>query len=61
MPQPIQVATYAIPLRYYTHIIRGVFLKGSGLGALWPEGAVLLAYGAVVLLAAALRFRKTLD
>ncbi len=61
MPQPIQVATYAIPLRYYTHIIRGVFLKGSGLGTLWPEGAILLAYGAVVLLAAALRFRKTLD
>ena len=29
--------TYLIPLRYYAEIIRGVFLRGSGLDVLWPE------------------------
>lgn len=61
MPHPIQLATYAIPLRYYAHIIRGVFLKGSGLSVLWPDAVVLLAYGIGVLALASVRFRKSLD
>ena len=61
MPAAIQKATMVIPLKYYTHIIRGVFLKGSGLAVLWPDAAALLAIGATVLLAASLRFRKSLD
>ena len=31
MPQVIQSVTYAIPLRYYSNVIRGIFLKGAGL------------------------------
>jgi ABC-2 type transport system permease protein len=61
MPQPIQWATYAIPLRYYNNVIRGVFLKGSGLEILWREGLVLAGFGVTVLTLAALRFRKKLD
>ncbi len=61
MPAPIQYATYAIPLRYYAVILRGVFLKGSGLGVLWPEALALAGFGSVALLLASLRFRKTLD
>jgi ABC-2 type transport system permease protein len=61
MPAGIQHVTYAIPLRYYNHVIRGVFLKGSGLDVLWPEGLVLCGFGAVALAAATLRFRKSLD
>lgn len=61
MPPLIQKVTVVIPLKYYAHIIRGVFLKGAGLGVLWPDAAALLAIGATVLLAASLRFRKSLD
>ena len=61
MPRPIQLATHAIPLRYYNAIIRGVFLKGSGLGVLWPQGLILSAFGVASLSLAALRFRKSLD
>jgi len=61
MPHPIQLATYGIPLRYYAIIVRGVFLKGAGLATLWPQAAVLTAYGAAVLALASLRFRKSLD
>ncbi|HEU4403177.1 MAG TPA: ABC transporter permease [Candidatus Polarisedimenticolia bacterium] len=61
MPRPIQIVTYAIPLRYYANVIRGVFLKGSGLAVLWPEALMLAAFGAGVLALASLRFRKSLD
>jgi ABC-2 type transport system permease protein len=61
MPPPIQLLTYLIPLRYFATIIRGVFLKGSGLDVLWPEALVLLVMGVCILGVAALRFRKRLD
>ena len=61
MPRAIQLVTYAIPLRYYAEIIRGVFLRGSGLGVLWPEAALLLGMGVAILAVASLRFRKRLD
>ena len=61
MPAVIQKFTVVIPLKYYAHIIRGIFLKGSGLDVLWPDSVALLAIGATVLTAASLRFRKSLD
>jgi len=61
MPQAIQYVTYAIPVRYYAIIIRGVFLKGSGIDVLWPQAAVLLAMGLSIMTLASLRFRKRLD
>jgi len=61
MPRAIQLVTYAIPLRYYAEIIRGVFLRGSGLRVLWPEALTLLLMGLAILTLAALRFRKRLD
>jgi ABC-2 type transport system permease protein len=61
MPPAIQLVTYVIPLRYYAEIIRGVFLRGSGIGVLWPEALVLLGMGVGILTVASLRFRKRLD
>jgi ABC-2 type transport system permease protein len=61
MPPAVQTITYVVPLRYYAEIIRGVFLRGSGIGVLWPEAAVLLGMGVVIMTAASLRFRKRLD
>jgi len=61
MPHVIQLSTYAIPVRWYAIILRGVFLKGAGFAELWPQAAVLTVYGAAVLALASLRFRKSLD
>lgn len=61
MPRPFQIATYAIPVRYYANILRGIFLRGSGLDVLWPDALVLLGMGIGVLSLAVLRFRKTLE
>ncbi len=58
MPEPIQYATYAIPLRYYATILRGIFLKGVGIDVLWPEAAALAGFGLAFLTLAAMRFQK---
>jgi len=61
MPRAMQIITYAIPLRYYAIILRGVFLKGSGIAVLWPEALCLLGFGVAVISLAAARFQKRLD
>lgn len=48
MPAAIQPITYAIPLRYYLVIVRGIFLKGVGLETLWPQALALLALGTTI-------------
>ncbi|HPC84539.1 MAG TPA: ABC transporter permease [Thermoanaerobaculaceae bacterium] len=60
MPLGFQFVTYLVPLRYYITILRGVFLKGVGIGGLWPEGLALTGLGLGTLLLARLRFRRRL-
>ncbi len=45
MPQAIQYVTYVIPVRYYAEILRGIFLRGSGIDVLWPQATVLATMG----------------
>lgn len=61
MPIGFQYATDVIPVRYYANVIRGIFLRGSGMSVLWPEALTLLGMGSLILLLASLRFRKSLD
>ena len=61
MPTVIQWVTYVIPLRYFLVIVRGIFLKGVGVEALWPQIAALATWGLVVISLAVLRSSKRLD
>jgi ABC-2 type transport system permease protein len=61
MPAAIQMITYAIPLRYYSNVIRGIFLKSATLADLWRECVILAAMGTSLMAVASLRFRKRLD
>lgn len=58
MPVFFQWYTYLFPARYFTEIARGISLKGIGLERLWANAAILLAYGASLIVLASLRFRK---
>jgi ABC-2 type transport system permease protein len=60
MPPVFQWMTFAIPLRYYVTVLRGVFLKGVGFEVLWPQGLALLGIGLAILTVARLRFRQRL-
>jgi drug efflux transport system permease protein len=61
MPTWLQVVSYAIPLRYFLVIVRGIILKGVGAQALWIEIVALVLFATAVMVVAAGRFRKSLD
>jgi ABC-2 type transport system permease protein len=60
MPKVIQLITNIIPARHFLVIVRGIFLKGSGLSLVWQPALVLLTLGIVLLALCSLRFRKKL-
>jgi len=61
MPRAIQILTYLNPLRHFMEIVRGLFLKGTGIQYLWPQVTALLVFGTAILGLSALRFHKRLD
>jgi ABC-2 type transport system permease protein len=61
MPAVIQGITYIVYARYFVTILKAVFLKGSGIAALWVPLLALALYAAVVTRLAARAFRKRLS
>jgi len=59
MPAAFQWLTLLNPVRHFLEIVRAIFLKGAGLGALWPQYLALLVMGAGLLGIATRRFHKT--
>jgi ABC-2 type transport system permease protein len=49
MPAVIQAITYVVPARYFNVILRGVILKGAGLGSYLHDVAFLVLYASVVM------------
>jgi len=60
MPPVVRYLTYAIPFRYFLTIVRGIFLKGVGMGVLWDESLILFLFGLSMLTVSILAFRKHL-
>ena len=60
MPQAIQWLTFLNPVAYFLVIVRTIFLKGVGLGYLWPHMLALAAMGVATLVLSVRRFHKTL-
>ncbi|MEX8194254.1 ABC transporter permease [Comamonas guangdongensis] len=58
MPEPLQIATYANPLRFGMSIVRSVYLEGAGLQEVGLEFIPLLALAVVTLPLAAWLFRN---
>jgi ABC transporter DrrB family efflux protein len=58
MPPIMQWVGYLIPLTYFFEILRGIILRGAGAGDLVQPIVAMLALGAIVLLAASIRFTR---
>ena len=58
MPDFLQKLSLLSPVRYYTDIILGIFLKGAGLAELWPQTVGLLVIGAALFGCSLLIFRR---
>lgn len=61
MPLLMQYLSYLVPLKYFLVIIRGIFMRGSGLDILWPQFLALLIFGIALLGLSGSRFKKKLS
>lgn len=60
MPDPLQVATLANPLRFAIDLVQRVYLEGAGLPSLWRNLVPMFVLGALTLPLAAWLFRHRL-
>ncbi len=58
MPHWVQIVTLGNPVRWFMHVLREMFLKGSGFAELWREGLYMLAIGGTVFSFAVLKFNR---
>ena len=49
MPEFFQKLTLLNPMRHFLEVVRAVFLKGAGLGEVWPQVAAIGAMAAAVI------------
>jgi ABC-2 type transport system permease protein len=61
MPKAVQWFAEILPLTHFLRMIRGVMLRGAGIGELWREMLALVVFIVVMMGLAILRFRKRLD
>ncbi len=61
LPWGLRLLGYLMPLTYFVPITNGVFVKGVGLAALWPEVLALVGMIGVILFIGARAFRQRLD
>lgn len=61
MPWIIQYVTYLNPLRYFITIVRGIFLKGTGLDVLWPQLVPIVIMAFIYTALAAALFKRRVD
>jgi ABC-2 type transport system permease protein len=58
MPPFLQLVTHLVPARYYLVILRGVILKGSGLGPYWDQMGYLALFALATLGIATVRLMR---
>jgi len=61
MPKFVQWISVIVPARYFLVVTRGIFLKGLGLAALWPQALALAVFAVVMLALGVARFRTRLE
>jgi ABC-2 type transport system permease protein len=61
MPPVIRAVGNLIPLTYFIRIARGIITKGVGISFLWNDVFALTIYGILVMVLAAVTFKKRLD
>ena len=61
MPYPIQLFTHIVTARYFVVLLRGIYLKGLGLGPLLGEALLLAGFAVLVLGLAHHKFKKKIE
>ena len=61
MPDWAQYLASILPLTHFLVLVRGIMLKGNGLGELWPQVWPILAFMVAVILIGLRFYKRTLD
>lgn len=59
MPVMMQGLSALFPLTYYLKIVRGIIVKGVGIGSMWQDTVILIVMGVISLIIAAITMRRT--
>lgn len=59
MPKIFQWLSNLIPAKFFITVIRGIVLRGAGIGELWQPTALLALYTFLIIAFAVARFKKT--
>jgi ABC-2 type transport system permease protein len=58
MPLPLRLATFFVAARYLVTVSKGVYLKGIGMGILWPDALMLVGAATFFVWVAIAKFVK---
>ena len=58
MPVAVQVVTYLIPAKYFLVALRGIILKGAGIGAFWEQILSLAVFAIMALALSMIMLRR---
>ncbi len=61
MPLPLQIFSYIVPAKYFLVVLRGIFLKNSGVSVLMPQILIMILISVIVLSLCIIKTRKSLD
>ncbi len=61
MPESMQFVAYVNPMTYFINMVRGVFLKGTGMAYLWKDLLILFAMGAALFALSSKRFSEGME
>ena len=61
LPAPLRVISYVLPATHFIRIARGIVIRGATFADLWEPVFALLAISAVLILASARAFKKTVS
>ena len=60
MPQPLQWLTYLVPAAYFMTLLKGIYLKGTGVRIMAVEAGLLAAFSTLAVVFAHVKFKKRL-
>ncbi len=61
MPEPVRIATFGNPMRWYLEILRFIVMKDVGIASIWPAVLAQTCLTLTFLTVAVRRFKKTLS
>ena len=61
MPLALRVFSYIVPAKYFLVVLRGIFLKNSGVVVLMPQILIMILISVIVLTLCIIKTKKSLD